>query len=126
MHRLIYFVSSYIYVVWILCWSYCGLDVLWNVNQDRSWLSCACNMECHFYNFSKVFSVPYCYSILCDTACYSNNVDLLKSIISNKIKRYLACKTYKWNIIIMCICKPCDNICCSRPAGYKTYTYFSC
>ena len=103
----------------------CSLNIFWNINQNRSRFPCLCNIKSHLDDFSKILTISYGNTILCDTSRHSDNIYFLKCIVSNESKRYLPGKTYKRNAVIMCIRKTCHNIGCSRSARHKTDPDFS-
>ena len=84
MYTLIRLVSTDLHTLRVFCRSARCLDILWKVDQNRSRLSGARNVECHFNDFSKIFPIPDRHAVLCDASCHSDNVYLLKGIISDQ------------------------------------------
>ena len=84
MHALIRFVTADLHAGRILCRSKSRLDILWDINEHRSWLSRGGNVERHLDDAPQVLSFPHRHAVLGDAPRHADNIHLLKCIVSNK------------------------------------------
>ena len=84
MHALIRFVTADLHTGRILCRSESRLDILWDIDEHRSWLSRGGNVECHLDDPPQVLSLAHRNAVLGDAARHADNIHLLKRIVSNE------------------------------------------
>ena len=84
MNALIRLVTADINLLRILLISHSHLNILWQIDNDRTRSTCARNIEGFLNDASKIFSLSYRNRIFADVAGNSDNINLLKGIVSHQ------------------------------------------
>ena len=122
----IWFITTDIDVLWIFCTAEFCHDIFWKVDQDRAGAAGSCDIKSFFNDAAEIFTVADSDSVFCNATCNADNVNFLKSIISDQMTCNLAGEADKWHAVIICCSKSGDEIGSSRAAGYQTDTDLSC
>ena len=85
MNTFINFITTDFHMIRIFCRTGYSLDILWQIDQDRTRLAGFCNMKCHLDRSSKIFAVADRYTIFCNTARHTYDIHFLERIIANEI-----------------------------------------
>ena len=123
MNVCIRFIATNIHFLRIFITAQFSHHILRKVYQHRSRSSTSRNIECFFYDSSKILSISNRHTILCNTSCNPYNINFLKSIISYEMSCHLPRKADKRYTVIIRSCKPCHKICCTRAAGHQADAY---
>ena len=114
-----------LWFLWFVRYHGC-CDIFWNVDKNRSWSSCFCNLECSSDRIRKFFYILYNKVMLCNWNCDSGNINFLEAVFSKKAHSYVTCDRNDWNRVHVRCCKSCNDICCSRSACCKAHSDFPC
>ena len=126
MYGSIWFVTSDGYFFRIKIAAISPLNILGQIHNNHPRFSCLGNIESLFDCFCQILSPSHRYSIFAYTSRNTNNINFLKSIISDKMRWYLPREAYQWNAIIVCCSNPCNKIGCPRSACHKADANLSC
>ena len=111
-------VATDIHMIRILRRTGRSLDILWNIDKNRTRFTGARDIERHLDDLAKICTISDRYRILCDTSCHTNDINLLERIVSDESEWNLTGKAYKRNAVIMRIRQSRDRVGRSRSASH--------
>ena len=85
MYAGIWFITTDIDVLWIFCTAEFCHDIFWKVDQDRAGAAGSCDIKSFFNDAAEIFTVADSDSVFCNATCNADNVNFLKSIISDQM-----------------------------------------
>ena len=121
-NRVIDLISADIHRVRILIRAIGLLDILWNVNQDRTRLAGSRDLKGHFQDPTQLPSVMDSNAPFDDRPGHADNINFLKGIVADQTLRHLAGNDHKGDGVIVGIGNPCDRIGRSGPGSHQTDT----
>ena len=126
MYAGIWFITTDIDVLWIFCTAEFCHDIFRKIDQDRAGAAGSCDFFFNVTAAAEIYTVADSDSVFCNATCNADNVDFLKSIISDQMTCNLSGKTDKRYTVVIGSSKSGDKVGCARTAGYQTDTDLSC
>ena len=125
MYTGVWFIAADINILRVFSTAKFSHNVFGQIDKNRTRTTSSCNIESFFDDTSEIFTVTNCNSIFCDAAGDTDNVNFLKSVISNQMSCNLSGKAYKRNTVIIGCRKSGDKVSGTRATGYQTDTDFT-
>ena len=110
MYAGVWFITTDIDVLWIFCTAEFCHDIFRKIDQDRTGAAGSCDIKGFFNDATEIFTVADSNTVFCNTTCNADNVDFLKSIISDQMPCNLSGKAYKRYTVVIGSGKSGDKI----------------